>query len=325
LAPWALDRARAFFLDVMNGNVEMTDWLQRMLGYCLTGRTDERSLFLWWGAGHNGKGTVSNLMQSILGPLYVTCSKDVFIQSARGTSAGSATPHLMPLRAAVRMCVFSESDKEEKLNQGQLKALTGDDAISARALYGQQVTLRPVCKMIMQTNHKPHFDVADEAMVNRLKFVPFAVAFVPEPKQPHERLRDPERVRALHTTGLDEVFTWVATGALAWYRHGLHPAPAYMQSATMAYLDELDTIGQFIQEECCEEPKSQISGQALRQRYEQWCQVGGHAPLTVQAFGSRMKRRCEHRKCHGVVTYAGLRLRNERVDPDPDPEGPTNF
>jgi putative DNA primase/helicase len=98
-----------------------------------------------------------------------------------------ATPELIPLMTA-RLSVFAESEKKEKLNAVRVKSLTGNDDISARALYGNQVTFRPKCKIVMLTNHKPEFDISDQAMLDRLKLIPLISSTVRK-KQGQQGLR----------------------------------------------------------------------------------------------------------------------------------------
>jgi putative DNA primase/helicase len=81
-----------FMSELFNGNEQMVRYMQTLLGYCLTGHTSERSLFVWWGEGANGKGTLSNILKKILGKFHVSCSKDVFIKPDRDSYSGAATP-----------------------------------------------------------------------------------------------------------------------------------------------------------------------------------------------------------------------------------------
>ena len=65
--------------------------------------------------------------------------------------------------------------------------MTGYDTISARGLYSSTIQFTPICKPIMMTNHKPIFNVDDQAMLDRLKYIPFTARFTDNPQK--ENLR----------------------------------------------------------------------------------------------------------------------------------------
>lgn len=189
------DTVDRFMLSIANDDAAVKEMLQKQLGYFLTGRTSERGFFIWWGEnGSNGKTTVCNLMKKIMYKFYVTTPKEVFVQGF-ASRAGAATPHLVPLRRA-RMAVFAETDRSAKLNSEVIKSVSGNDSISFRRLYGEQDEFVPVCKLVMMTNFKPEFDVDDQAMKDRLHFIPHCARFRDHPK-PGEKKRDKELVQAL--------------------------------------------------------------------------------------------------------------------------------
>jgi len=107
------------------------------------------------------------------------------------------------------------------LNEGMIKSLTGNDPISCRPLYGKQMEFQPVCKLIMQTNHKPSIDIDGKAMLDRLKFIPFLSRFVDFPTEDNEKKRDNQLVEDLLNKHLDLFFTWMVKGCVQWYNNGL--------------------------------------------------------------------------------------------------------
>jgi putative DNA primase/helicase len=280
-----------FMLNIANGDHEMKAFIQKMLGYCLTGHTHERVFFIWWGKGANGKSRVSDLMKKILGAFYGMAPKDVFIQSAAQNRAGAASPHLVPL-IGVRMAVFSESSENEKLNAEQIKSLSGNDTITYRELYCSQNTFTPVCKLIMQTNHKPTFYSKDVAVTDRIRLVPFLGRFVDNPG-PGEFKRDAGLVNSLENESLDAVFTWVLRRAVHWNAEGLGNAPAVAREEMDAYLTQLDDISRFVQDRCEVGEKFKVKASELYSAYTHWAKestdAGVKEPKSITAFGTRMK------------------------------------
>jgi putative DNA primase/helicase len=112
----------------------------------MTGEMTDRSLWIWYGQGSNGKSMVAKLLKMVLGPMYCTVSRDVMLKNHQSSSSGAATPHLLPLVVA-RMGMFAESESDDKLNEALLKSISGTDAITVRALYGAQFEFNPIVVM----------------------------------------------------------------------------------------------------------------------------------------------------------------------------------
>ncbi len=240
------DKVDKFFLDVCKDDEDLKNYLQVGLGYCLTGHISERCFYVWHGIGANGKSTICNLLQLIMNKFYTTTSKDIFIKSKNG-NMGQATPHLIPLIGS-RLATFSESDENEKLDSAQIKSLTGGEKITYRKLYCEASEFKPICKLILQTNHKPEIDSDDEAIKDRIKFYPFNQRFTNNPKK-DEKKRNPTLIRELENELLDDVFKWIIEGSKKWYESGF-PDCKTIEEAKQNYINENDIIGCFLNEEC---------------------------------------------------------------------------
>jgi P4 family phage/plasmid primase-like protien len=219
------------------------NYVQKIYGYCLTGRTHERCLFIEYGNGRNGKGIINKLLEKILGldKFYVQTTKDVFIKN---NNPNNASPHLYALMHK-RVGVFSESSKMDKMNDTELKALTGDDPITCRKLFGDLITFTPVCKLIIQTNNKLEFDLYDQASVDRYKYIYFDQRFVNIPKNKNEHKADQKFVDSLKNEYLDECFSYFVDGAIEWYKTGLK-IPECVVQETNNYIQDIDILYNFI-------------------------------------------------------------------------------
>jgi P4 family phage/plasmid primase-like protien len=227
-----------FFNGICCQNDDLVDYMKRLFGYTLTGEISDRSLHIFWGSGRNGKSTVIDILRKILGKKYfVTCSENVLLKS---TSTSSTSPELIRIQGA-RVIVLSETDKQEKLNSKRIKGLTGGDEIVARQLFREQIEFNPQATPIMITNHKPEFDINDQAMIDRLKMVPFLGRFDNTPKN-----RD--YIKDLINNHLDDFFSWFVDGAFEWY-NGKELIPCQLMTQEMdAYINELDIQKQFMDE-----------------------------------------------------------------------------
>jgi phage/plasmid-associated DNA primase len=228
------------------------------------------------------------------------------------------------------MAVFAESEKQETLNSEQIKSLSGNDTISYRPLFGHQSLFTPVCKLIMQTNHKPLFDSGDEAIMDCIKFTPFFARFITNPSG-DEKKKDPKLVQELHTVLLDALFTWVLAGCIEWYKTGLGDSPDVVVEATKAYVTEVDDIGRFIEEACVDATEHTIGASELYEGYTKWATSAAERYKSQKDFGGRMKKLYSQKKIDKtiggkkkkILCYVGIQLEeNIAVAPttiiDPD-------
>ena len=264
-----------FFNDIMLSQ-ERTIYLRRILGASLTAE-QVRYLFLCHGSGRNGKSTLFDIMKKIMGPFCRTVSSDVFIQNTKKRDPGAATPHLIPLIGA-RLCLFSESKENDALNQDELKRITGGDEIPVRKNYGSQFEFVPMCKLFMLTNPLPKLDVNDLAFIDRLINCPFETRFVKSIEHdlavhPNKRLEDQELIQRLKDEDLSDVFAWLVQGAIEFYEKNVDTdVPRDFVQAKQAYLSDVDTLAQFLDEETLFEKGQFVTIRDLFDHYARWCE-----------------------------------------------------
>lgn len=227
-----------FFSDICCGDNDLIDYHKRFWGYSMTGEISDRSVHMFWGNGRNGKSTLIELFQKIMGEEYFkACSEKVMMATDQSSSTA---PELTRLRSA-RFAVLSETGKTEELNSTRIKTLTGGDNIVARGLYQDEIQFKLQANFAILTNNKPNFDVKDQAMIDRIKLVPFLARFENTPEN-----RD--YINELMTTCLDEFFSWFVDGAYEWY-NGKSLVPCKVMDHEMsAYINELDIQSQFMEE-----------------------------------------------------------------------------
>jgi P4 family phage/plasmid primase-like protien len=215
----------------------LTEYLLQVLGYSMTGMTTERHFYVLHGHGRNGKSTLMDCMKGILGEFYAQLSDAVFLDQG---DRGSATPELMCLLTA-RLGVLSETKKDADLDPKRVKELTGNDTISGRHLYKDQITFKPYATYILMTNFLPRYDARDQAMTDRIRLIPFSARFedTPENKAFVGRFKE--------QGALDEVFRLLVWGATEYFRNGKVVDPPQRAKAAMAsYTSDLDILGQFL-------------------------------------------------------------------------------
>lgn len=157
------------FLDsVFAHDAELIGWLQRFFGYCLSGKRNEHTMPICWGGGGNGKGTMLETLRTMFGEYGAECTDGVLMKQ-RGSEHSTMVASLF----GKRFVVAPESDQGGRLNEKQVKALTGGDRIRARFLYQDFFEFDPTHQLIGQTNHKPVVQGNDDGIWRRLRLIPF--------------------------------------------------------------------------------------------------------------------------------------------------------
>lgn len=268
-----------FVSEVFSGDREMVAFIQRGLGWSLTGVVKERALFFLYGnAGKNGKTTMVEAFMKLVGNCGESSygygrkvGADTFMKSRNHEDNQRKAATL----AGPRFICTSEVDEEHRLNEQLIKDITGGDTIEGRRLYQEAFTFKPQFKPWMYGNHKPEIRGTDDAMWSRVRMVPFEVSF-----KGREDLELPAKLEA----ELSGILNWAIKGCLDWQRQGLQP-PAKVEAATQAYRDEMDVFGPFLAECCVIHKHAEVGATILYEAYKTWCLDNGMTPFSQTKFG----------------------------------------
>ena len=274
-----------FLKKFMAGNDDMISFLQRAVGYSLTGITREQCLFPLWGIGNNGKTTFLEVIKAILGCDYAKqAAADTFMQK---TSGGQIPNDLAALRG-MRLVTVQEADRNQQLSESLVKQVTGGDAITARFMRQEWFTYTPQFKLWLIANHKPVIRGTDDGIWRRLKLIHCKVQ-IPEPEWDRQ-LTDKLKVE------LPGILNWAVQGCLEWQRDGLG-IPEGVQDAVAEYREEMDILGGFIEERCILNPTAVTPATSLFEVYTRWAGANGETnPLGLWAFGKALSERGVGRK-----------------------------
>jgi putative DNA primase/helicase len=295
-----------FLSDIFNNDTELIEFVQRLFGYSLTGKANEAILPILYGEGRNGKSTLLETLKHVLGSLASPASQDVIIESYRNQS-GNASPHLYALRH-LRLAWVSETKEGQKLNEGQVKHLTGMDTITCRPLFREEVTFKTTHLLCLVTNNKPKANADDFALWNRILLLPFNQAFVKNPSDDNEHEADVNLFEKLKSES-NGILAWLVRGCIEYQKTGLNP-PESVTKATEDYKAEEDEISLFI-EECCitegvESEKTKVK--YLYAEYINWTESEGIKPIGNRSFGKRLSKRFESSRSTGTQ-YHGIVLK----------------
>ena len=269
-----------FLLQCMDGDQEMVKYLQKLVGYCLTGSVSEQKLFFLYGAGANGKSTFMNVIQRLIGDYYRSVPASVLMAQKNGGGQGP-TPALAMLRGK-RLAVASELEEGERLSEPLVKMLTGGDPIPARHLYGEYFEVDPKFSLIMVGNHRPRVHGADEGIWRRIHLIHFRNVVPPEQ-------RDPELQGKLMEE-LPGILNWALEGAKAWQASGLG-SPDRVRSETDEYRREQDIVGTFISDCCRVDQEEEASLKELFEAYSGWAVEGNEWCMRRRDFSRRLEEK----------------------------------
>lgn len=295
-----------FLERIMAGNSALVAFLQRAVGYALTGDTSEQCLFLLYGTGANGKSTFLETLLAVGGEYGKQAEFSTFVVRHQDLTVRN---DLAALRG-VRVVSAVEVTEGKRFAEALVKQLTGQDTLTARFLFQEFFQFKPQCKLFLACNHKPLIRGTDHAIWRRIRLVPFTVT-IPEAEQD-------KQLAAKLRAELPGILTWAVHGCLAWQRDGLGE-PDEVKQATAGYRHEMDVLGQFLADRCLSGPSYRVPATLLYEAYRRWCDASGEVASVQRAFGMGLTERgYERYKVMGRSWWRGLALVEETADP-PEP------
>ncbi len=299
---------KAFLQRIFNNNERLIRFVQRAVGYSLTGSTREQCLFFLYGTGANGKSTFLEVIRALLGDYTVTAEFSTFVADRKS----SVRNDIARLHSA-RLVTAIEVGEGKRFAEELIKTLTGGDTVAARFLYREFFEFKPRFKVWLAANYKPEIRGTDYAIWRRIRLVPFTVTIPPEEQIPDlaDQLKEE----------LSGILNWALEGLRDWLANGLQPPPEVTE-ATEAYRAEMDIVGLFVQDACVTDPKAVTPSKTLYEAFREWCAENGYEPFGQTAFGRRLAAKgFSHGRAYieGRLRrcWFGIRLRSD-TDPQPD-------
>jgi putative DNA primase/helicase len=266
------------FLEKILESKSLINYMQVLLGYLLTGETEEQELYLFFGTGANGKSTILEVIRKILGPLYAmtTDSKTFLVSQARNVRNDIAR-----LKGA-RAVISSEIPQGGKMDENTIKLLTGGDNVECRYLYKEFFEYTPQFKIILAANNLPEIQGADYGIKRRIKIVPFKKRINPEEMD--------KKLSQKLEKELPGIFRWMIEGAKEWYENGFPECPE-VEKATHEFWEKKDQAEEFL-EDCCEiNTDKNTSLLDLYLRYLAWAKHTDYVMLGKKNFGDLMRQK----------------------------------
>jgi putative DNA primase/helicase len=290
-----------FMLEISCDDPDWVGYMQRVMGYALSGHVNEEKLFFWLGNGANGKSVLGNLFRHVLGS-YGGVAPAAFLMLKRSGDSNGPTPDIANL-AGRRMVAANEVEEGSCMSGQTLKTAVSTEAITARHLHSPPFTFLPTHKLFIRGNHRPIIKDNDEGIWRRIDLIPFDLNVPVE-----------QRDQGLEARLMGEapgILAWMVRGFQAWQREGLRPARR-VRDASLAYRNESDILAQWVSD-CCETGSEfQAIQKDAYTRYRMWCHDQGLRQYAKKSFTRGLKERgfTEGRQGGGArsETYKGFRL-----------------
>lgn len=267
------------FLDrIMAGNQALIDYIQRALGYSLTGIVRGKHLFFAYGGGDNGKTVLFEAVTAAMGDYWIKSQTEMLMRQQNRSSIPNDVARLR----GVRMTIVAEVEEGSTLNESRVKDLTGGDTLTARFLQKEFFDFEPTHKLWMYGNHKPVIKGKTTAIWERVKLIPFLVT-IPKSEQ------DPQLKDKLIQQELSGILAWLVAGCIAWQRSGLGQ-PDEVTQAVQEYRIESDTVAKFVGECCIMGEQYRVRAKNLRIAYEKFCEEFGYPVEDGKKFWASLEQ-----------------------------------
>lgn len=270
----------SFLNDVTNGDKELQDYLQKCVGYSLSGSIREQCAFFLYGIGNNGKSTFLDTISDLLGSYASNVQPDTIMLKKNDSGVNSDIARLK----STRFVTSEEPTEGVRLNEGLVKQLTGGGKVTCRFLYGDEFEYEPEFKIWIGTNHKPVIRGTDVGIWRRIRLIPFEVNI---PKEKVDK-----NLKWKLRKELPQILAWAVQGCIKWQKEGLE-LPSCVENATKEYKAEMDVLESFV-ESCISidyTTRDVVPFQELFSIYSAWAKTNNEFEMTSRKFAIEIAKK----------------------------------
>jgi putative DNA primase/helicase len=285
-----------FLSRIFESNGPLIRYIQRAVGYSLTGSTREQCFFVLHGVGANGKSTFLRVILHMLGGLGYEPRFDSFLYQKGPRQSTDDRAHWI----GKRLLATSEANSGARFDEASLKMMTGGEKITARHLYQDEFSYTPTFKLWLACNTLPRIVGTDEGIWRRIMTIPFNVQ-IPADQQ------DPDLPAKLLEES-EGILQWAIEGCHDWLERGLCP-PQEVYSATSEYRTSEDSLSRFFGEYADFKPELYSSAEIIRREYEAWCHSTGEYIQSPRVVSDWLKKNgCRREKVKNAWRWVGIFL-----------------
>ena len=306
-------RWESFLREIFPDHPELPDYIQRLVGYGITGYTSEQCFAVLWGNGANGKSVLTEVLATIFGPISATTSFSTF-----EAKRGGGIPNDVAALKGARLVMASEGNRGTPMDEATIKKLTGDGIVQARFMRQEFFEFTPTFLILLATNYKPDFRGQDDGLWRRVKLIPFKRFFADGERDGYLAAKFTGKEVPRFAWKSDEDFgdgpagilSWAIAGARSYFQQGLND-PDVVKVATEDYREGSDALTGFIGGVIVSDPKGRMTGKEVWDLYVKWTEDEGmpfkdrwRRATVWQALEERGATRTMHA---GAVGFRGFR------------------
>lgn len=265
-------RWHKFLKETFQGDDEMIEYMQRLMGMAIIGKVVEQVFPFAWGPAGTGKSTFFNVIAKIMGDYAAAKSSQLLMKGSSSLDQRFASLQ------GVRLCIMSELNEGSLFDEATLKTLTGNDVLEGRHLYQKSFSFDPSHTLFLFGNFKPSVKESGQGVWRRMRLLPFTNLSYKRTGELQEVLIEQEGAQILQ---------WLIEGTRKYLESGL-PTSTAVLTTTMEYESEEDSLGQFIDEMCIVDPSASVSGKEFRHYYVDWCNAYGYHPYGIKQLTQRL-------------------------------------
>ena len=286
------------FLDNIFDNDEVISYVQRILGYSLTGLVEEEKLFFMFGQGANGKSVFTNIIVDIFGNYAAPVGVEILM---RNQNDGESNRYKVRL-AGARFVSCNEIGVKDFFDDRKIKEITSRERIPARELYGESFDFIPTHKLWLRGNHKPSVLDPTESLWRRVALIELSKVF-----------NESDRITNLDVQILeaerDGILAWMIDGCLEWKKEGLK-TPKLISEATKEYQNETDVIGLWLDQNCEKVANFKLKTNQAFGNFKTFIQEIGIDKYSQMTFSKQVAAKgFKGSKSNGYRYFIGLKIK----------------
>ena len=271
----------SFMDEVFEGDQDRIRYLQKAIGYAMSGDTRLECMFILYGpTSRNGKGTTMETVLRILGEYGRTAKPEML--SKKGFADSSGPSEDVARLNGARMVNVSEPEKSMVIDASLTKQMTGNNTLTARYLRENSFEFKPQFKLFIDTNHLPQISDMTLFESDRIRIIPFNRHFTAD-----ERDIDLKSFFA-QPENLSGILNWCLEGFRLYQEEGLK-MPDSVETATKEYRDQSDRLSMFTNQCVIRAAGQELRAQAIYVRYKDWCAENGFKYENASNFRKKME------------------------------------
>lgn len=255
----------------------MIAFIQRCVGYGLTGRVDEQLMFFFYGHGSNGKSTFIQAIQNLFG-VYATQINSDALMVNRNMGGPDASLAKLPGK---RLVVVNELPENGRFDKTLIKSMTAFSS-PGRFTVSTRLNLPPSFLGSSSATTSQSFTTCRMAW-RRMCLIPFMAQFSAEQA-------DPDLPAKLNWE-LPGILNWALRGVLEWQEKGIKRSlPATIQVANEEYREESDLLGEFLAE-CRQEPDVYTPASEIYRAFREFASDGNEWKMKQRVLNKKLVER----------------------------------